>query len=188
MLHLDVLVLAHYLGRVCEGHILEIGSFVGGSTIATALGVRASGRAKSFISIEPGGRLRKHKLATRDIFKSLQRNVTRFGVRDGVTLINQPAEEASAIATVQATFGPGTVGFFIFDAHANVGYDIGLYGDRLRDNCWVMIDDYFGPGEKSGPTREQVDELVQAGRLLPLGFYGMGTWFGLWRAPQPVAA
>jgi hypothetical protein len=26
----------------------------------------------------------------------------------------------------------------------------------------------------------QVDELVNAGRLEPLGFYGFGTWIGRW--------
>jgi len=28
--------------------------------------------------------------------------------------------------------------------------------------------------------RTQVDELVSAGRLEPLGFYGFGTWIGRW--------
>lgn len=185
MLHLDVLVLAHHLAGICDGPILEIGSFVGGSTIAAALGVRASGQAKRFISIEPGGRLKDHKLATRDIFKRLKKNLARFGVSDAVTLINSWAEDASAVSTVEEAFAPGTVGLFIFDAHSNVGRDLELYGDRLKDECWVIIDDYFGPSEKAGPTRAQVDEWVNAGRLSPLGFFGWGTWVGQWRSPRP---
>jgi hypothetical protein len=44
----------------------------------------------------------------------------------------------------------------------------------------VVIDDYFSATDKGGPTRIQVDDLVSAGRLQPLGFYGWGTWIGRW--------
>ncbi len=187
MLHHDVLVLAHHLAKISTGHVLEIGSFVGGSTIAAALGIRASGQAKHLFSIEPGGRLKGHKLATRDIFKRLKKNLARFGVSDSVQLIHGTAEDPATVATVQAAFAPGSVGFFIFDAHSNVGYDLDLYADRFQDECWIMIDDYFGPSDKTGPTREQVDAFVAAGRLVPLGFYGWGSWFGRWRVlPAPV--
>lgn len=184
MLHADVLFLTHYLARICDGSILEIGSFVGGSTIAAALGVRASGVAKPFISIEPGGRLKGHHLATRNIFKTLQKNLKRFDALEAVTLINATAEDEATLARVRQTMAAGTVGFFIFDAHAEVAHDLKLYGDRLKNDCWVMIDDYFGPSEKAGPTQAQVNELVASGRLVPLGFYGWGTWFGQWRAPR----
>ncbi len=182
MLHGDVLALVHYLARICEGDILEIGSFVGGSTISAALGIRASGRAKRFISIEPGGRLKGHHLATRNIFKQLRKNLNRFGVLESVTLINRAAEDPAAIAEVREAFAPGSIGFFIFDAHNNVKYDVDCYADLLANDCWVMIDDYFGPSEKAGPTQVQVDELVASGHLIPLGYYGWGTWFGQWRA------
>jgi hypothetical protein len=46
----------------------------------------------------------------------------------------------------------------------------------------VVIDDYISATDKGGPTRAQVDDLVAAGRLLPLGFYGWGTWIGRWLA------
>src|SRR5664279_5853857 len=68
MLGIDVLVLIYHFAKVAEGSILEIGSFVGGSTIAAGLGARESGRRKKIISIEPGGPLKDHRLATRDIF------------------------------------------------------------------------------------------------------------------------
>jgi hypothetical protein len=44
----------------------------------------------------------------------------------------------------------------------------------------VVIDDYISATDKGGPIRTQVDELVGAGRLQPLGFYGWGTWIGRW--------
>src|SRR3954462_10653119 len=77
MLAEDVLVLICHLAKICEGNILEIGSFLGASAVAAGLGVRASGREKKFISIEPGGALKDHKLATRNIFKDLGKHVAR---------------------------------------------------------------------------------------------------------------
>ena len=187
MLQVDVLALIHYFAKTGEGDILEIGSFVGGSTIAAALGARDSGQTKKIISIEVGGRLKNHRLATRNIFKQLKKNLAQFAVLDVVTLINGSSYDENTIAAVRQALGPKGVGLFIFDADDNVRRDIDCYGDLLADRCWVVIDDYFGGSEKTGPIREQVDELVASGRLLPLGFYGFGTWIGRWQG-APIAA
>jgi predicted O-methyltransferase YrrM len=180
MLGIDVLVLIYHFARVAEGDILEIGSFVGGSTIAAGLGARASGRQKKIISIEPGGRLKDHRLATRDIFKDLKKNLSRAGLLEAVTLINGSSFEESTIMAVREMTRPGGIGLFIFDADSNVRRDIDCYGDRFAHGCWVVIDDYISATDKGGPTRAQVDDLVGAGRLEPLGFYGWGTWIGRW--------
>src|SRR5215471_8557724 len=68
MLAADVLILIYYFAKTAVGGVLEIGSFLGGATIAACLGVRDSGQAKKIVSIEPGGYLKKHRLATRNIF------------------------------------------------------------------------------------------------------------------------
>ena len=49
--------------------------------------------------------------------------------------------------------------------------------------CWMVIDDYYGAdsNEKITPSRADVDALVAAGLLEPLGFYGWSTWVGRWR-------
>jgi cephalosporin hydroxylase len=180
MLAEDVLVLICHMAKICEGSILEIGSFLGASTVAAGLGVRASGREKKFLSVEPGGELRDHKLASRNIFKDLTKHVGRVGLASAVTLLNGSSFDPNIIATVKSHFGPGEVGLFIFDADANVRRDIDCYGGLLADGCWMVIDDYISATVKAGPTREQVDELVAAGRLRPLGFYGWGTWVGRW--------
>jgi predicted O-methyltransferase YrrM len=184
MLDVDVLILIHHMARICEGGILEIGSFLGASTVAAGLGARAAGQKKKFISIEPGGPLKGHRLATKDIFRDLTKNVSRAGLLDSINLINSSSFEATTIATVRDQFGPGEVGLFVFDADWNVRRDLDCYGDRLADNCWVVIDDYISATEKAGPIRTQVDELVAAGRLTPLGVYGWGTWVGRSRKPQ----
>jgi predicted O-methyltransferase YrrM len=180
MLGIDVLVLIYHFAKVAEGDILEIGSFVGGSTIAAGLGARDSGRRKKIISIELGGRLKDHRLATRDIFKDLKKNLSRAGLLDTVTLINGSSFEERTITAVRETAGPGQIGLFIFDADSNVRRDIDCYGNKLAQGCWMVIDDYFSATEKGGPTRIQVDDLVSAGRLQPLGFDGWGTWIGRW--------
>src|SRR5882724_607186 len=84
MLGIDALVLIYHFAKVAKGDILEIGSFVGGSTIAAGLGARDSGGRKKIVSIEPGGRLKDHRLATRDIFKDLKKNLARAGLLDAV--------------------------------------------------------------------------------------------------------
>ncbi|MEY2563500.1 MAG: hypothetical protein QOH88_1693 [Verrucomicrobiota bacterium] len=180
MLGIDVLVLIYHFAKVAEGDILEIGSFVGGSTIAAGLGARDSGRPRKFVSIEPGGRLTDHRMATKDIFKDLKKNLSRADLLGAVTLINGFSFDEQTIREVRTMMGPGQVGLFIFDADANVRRDIDCYGELFAPGCWVVIDDYISATDKGGPTRVQVDELVAAGRLQPLGFYGWGTWIGRW--------
>jgi predicted O-methyltransferase YrrM len=182
MLDIDVLVLIYHMAKTSEGGILEIGSFLGASTIAAGLGMRASGKQRKFFSIEPGGRLKDHRLATKDIFRDLKGNLARADLLDAVTLINGSSFDEETISTVRENVGPGEIGLFVFDADSNVRRDIDCYGDRLADRCWVVIDDYISATDKAGPTRAQVDELVAAGRLTPLGFYGWGTWVGRWSA------
>lgn len=180
MLGIDVLVLIYHFAKIAEGGILEIGSFVGGSTIAAGLGARDSGKQKKIISIEPGGRLKDHRLATRDICKDLKKNLARAGLLDAVTLITGSSFEEKTITAVQAMAAPGEIGLFIFDADSNVRRDIDCYGNKFAQRCWMVIDDYFSATEKGGPTRIQVDNLVAEGRMQPLGFYGWGTWIGRW--------
>jgi predicted O-methyltransferase YrrM len=179
MLHMDVLLLIYHFARFGLGNILEIGPYIGGSTIAAAFGARESGTRKKLVSIEAGGRLKHFRLSSRDIVKDLRKSLARFGVTEDVTLINGRSFDEATISAVRQTLGSGEVGLFIFDADNNVRRDLDCYGDLLSDRCWLVIDDYFGPA-KAAPLRAQVDELVSAGRLLPFGYYGWGTWIGQW--------
>jgi len=180
MLHLDVLFLIYHFAKVATGDILEIGPYVGGSTIAAALGARDSEGAKRIISVEPGGRFEHFKIPSKNIFKDLKKNLARFGVLNDITLVNGRSFDETTKLAIRQNFREGDVGLFIFDADDNVRRDLDYYGDLLSDRCWLVIDDYFGPGAKAVPIRSQVDELVSAGRLLPFGYYGWGTWIGQW--------
>jgi predicted O-methyltransferase YrrM len=180
MLGIDAIVMLYHCAKVSVGEILEVGSYVGGATVAMAMGVRDSGTEKKIISIERGCRVDHPRVGTKDSFKDLRKNLKRFGFLDQVTLINGRSFEPNTIATVRQILGPDQIGLFVFDADANVRRDIKCYGDRFADRCWMVIDDYLGGANKSERLRMQVDELVSAGRLEPLGFYGLGTWIGRW--------
>jgi hypothetical protein len=180
MLDIDAIVMLYHCAKISVGDILEVGSYVGGSTIAMAMGVRDSGTEKKIISIERGCHVDHPRVGTKDSFKDLRKNLKRFGFLDQVTLINGRSFDPTTIAMVRQLSGPRQVGLFVFDADANVRRDINCYGDRFADRCWIVIDDYLGGADKSARLRVQVDELVSAGRLEPLGFYGLGTWIGRW--------
>jgi L-amino acid N-acyltransferase YncA/predicted O-methyltransferase YrrM len=187
MLHLDVLILIYHFAKICAGHILEIGAFVGGGTIAAAWGVRDSGVNKKLISIEPGGSVKHKRLGTRNILRDLDRNLARYRVSELVTLIKGRSFDAATIRAVHETLGPHKIGLLILDADAAKRRDIECYRDVFVDNCWMVIDDYYGADSnaKITPSRADVDALVAAGYQEPLGFYGWSTWVGRWRGRTP---
>lgn len=181
MLHVDILLLIYHFAKVCAGNILEIGPYIGGSTIAAALGARESGTRKKIVTIEAGGQLKNPRLPSRNIIKDLKKNLARFDVLEDVILIEGRSSDESAKCAVRQIFGSGEVGLFMFDADGNPRRDLDYYGDLLVNHCSVVIDDYFGPGMKAARIRAQVDEMVSAGVLLPFGYYGWRTWIGQWQ-------
>jgi L-amino acid N-acyltransferase YncA len=186
MLHLDVLILIYHFAKICYGNILEIGAFVGGATIAAALGVRDSGTRKKLIAIEPGGSVKHKRLGTRNIFRDLERNLARQRVSELVTTIKGRSFDPAIISAVNEMLGADKVGLLILDADASKRRDIVRYGERFADGCWMVIDDYYGTdtNAKITPSRADVDALATAGYLEPLGFYGWSTWVGRWRGTQ----
>lgn len=186
MLHLDALILIYHFAKICAGNILEIGAFIGGATIAAALGVRDSGTAKKLISIEPGGSVKHKRLGTRNILRDLDRNLARQGVSEMVTVIKGRSFDPKIISAVCEILGADKVGLLILDADASKRRDIECYGNKFTEGCWMVIDDYYGaePDAKITPSRAEVDSMTAAGWLEPLGFYGWSTWVGRWRGSQ----
>ena len=74
-------------------------------------------------------------------------------------------------------------GLLILDADAAKRRDIESYRDKFADGCWMVIDDYYGADSnaKTAASRADVDALMAAGCLEPVGFYGRSTWVGKWR-------
>jgi predicted O-methyltransferase YrrM len=183
MLHVDVLILVYHFARVCSGAILEIGAFVGGATIAAALGVRDSGQSKKLIAVEPGGGVKHKRLGTRNILRDLQRNLARERVANMVTLVKGKSFKPETMSAVRQALGSAQVGLMILDADAAKRRDIDCYRDKFSEGSWMVIDDIYGAdaNEKITPSRADVDALVAEGLLDPLGFYGWSTWVGRWR-------
>lgn len=186
MLHLDVLLLIYHFAKTCAGQILEIGAFLGGATMAAALGGRDSGGQKAIVTIEPGGRLEHRRLGTKNILRDLERSLAKQRVSEMVTLIKGYSFEPATISAVQQKLSSEQIGLLVIDADGAVQRDINCYAELLADGCWLVIDDYAGPAEniKVTSTREDVDALVAAERLETLGFYGWGTWIGRWRREE----
>jgi hypothetical protein len=182
MLHLDVLILIYHFAKICSGAVLEIGAFVGGATIAAAFGIRDSGQNKRQIAIEPGGSVKHKRLGTRNILRDLERNLARERVADLVTLIKGQSFKPETVAAVHGALGADEVGLLILDADAAKRRDIDGYRHKLIDGAWMVIDDCYGAdgNEKITTSRTDVDALVAAGLLEPLGFYGWSTWVGRW--------
>lgn len=186
MLHLDVLLLIYHFAKACAGHVLEIGAFVGGGTIAAAFGIRDSGTPKALIAVEPGGSVKHKTLGTKNILRDLERNLAKQRVAKNVTLIKGYSFDPTTVSAAKEKLGSDKIGLFILDADGEVRRDINCYGDKLAPGCWMVIDDYDGPATniKVASTRAEVDALVASGSLVPLGFYGWGTWIGRWSADQ----
>ena len=182
MLHLDVLILIYHFARLCSGAILEIGAFVGGATIAAALGVRDSDQ-KKLIAIEPGGSVKHKRLGTRNILRDLERNLARERVANMIRLVKGQSFKPETVSAVRHTLGSDQVGLLVLDADAAKRRDIDCYRDKFANGCWMVIDDIYGANanEKITPSRADVDALVADGLLEPLGFYGWSTWVGRWR-------
>lgn len=183
MLHLDVLILIYHFAKICAGQIVEIGAFVGGATIAAAFGVRDSGQKKKLIAIEPGGSVKHKRLGTRNILRDLERNLAREHVANSVMLIKGHSFKPETTTAVDQALGRDQVGLLILDADAAKRRDIDCYRQRFADGCWMVIDDIYGAdsNEKITPSRADVDALVGAGLVEPLGFYGWSTFVGRWR-------
>src|SRR2546430_14881670 len=97
MLHRDVLLLIYHFAKVARGDVLEIGPYIGGSTVARAFGGREAGGAKKIISIETGGRVKHFRIPSRNVFIDLKKNLRRFGASESVTFINGYSFEETTI-------------------------------------------------------------------------------------------
>jgi predicted O-methyltransferase YrrM len=189
MLHCDVLALLHYFAPGVNGGILEIGPYVGGSTIALALGVMSGGRPVQLTTVECGGAHPTHPtLPSDDILRDLKRNLLKRGVADAVTVVEGPSSDARVVQRLHELHPIGSVDLLVIDADGNVGRDLRKLGRLLRDDCLLVVDDYYAPNsEKMPQTRQHIDALVDAGRARPLGVFGWGTWFGRLTPVSPAA-
>ena len=68
MLGIDATVMLYHCAKISGGDILEVGAYIGGATIAMAMGVRDSATEKKIISIERGCRVDHPRVGTKGQF------------------------------------------------------------------------------------------------------------------------
>ena len=185
MLHPKVLTLLEHAAATAKGAIVEIGAYVGGSTIAMTRGVRDSGRATPMFTIEPGGAHPGHPdLPSNDIFGDLVANLGRRGLDPYVTLLRGFSSDPEILATVRAALTERhmQIGLLCIDADGHVQRDLDLYLPMCAHGCVIAVDDYSGPPEniKADLTQPPVDALVATGRAREIGVIGWGTWIGIY--------
>lgn len=183
MLHVDVLTLLYHFARHSPGPILELGTYVGGATIALAWGVRDAGRPNRIVCVEPGGQHKHPKIPSKDILKDLRRNLKSEKADQNVTIIEGYSWDEKARREVDAHLRPGEVALLIVDSDGCVARDVASYRPLLARDAVVVFDDYR---EQAGESKHstavpEVDALVASGEVVPLGVYGWGTLFGRWR-------
>ncbi|MCP5143956.1 MAG: asparagine synthase (glutamine-hydrolyzing) [Gammaproteobacteria bacterium] len=159
-----------------QGPVLEIGPYVGGSTIAMA-----DGAAAGVITVEIGGDNSSHdSLPTYDIVADLRQNLARCGLVDNVRVVVGHFRSAEVTAQVAAGLGGEKAGMLFVDTHPGTEVAIGLYAQFLADEAYLVVDDYQSEiaVEKADSVAQFVDAMVADGLVKRFGVDGWGTWFG----------
>jgi predicted O-methyltransferase YrrM len=175
MLHEDALALLHKLAGICGGPVVEIGPYIGGSTIALA------SAASKVVTVEIGGPNPGHDLLpTNDIIGDLQMNLERAGVLDRVAIIEGRFSDRHVMRQVQDELAGVSAGLIFIDTDPGSELALASYLQFTRDDAYVAVDDYRSDiaRAKSEILSRFIDECVRAGALEEFGVYGWGTWFG----------
>lgn len=180
MIHADVLTLLYHFGAYANGNILELGPFIGGSTIALAWGAQAAGRSCQLVTVEMGGAFSHPTMGTSDVVASLKRNLRDNEVEDRVTVMVGNSRDRLVVEQVEKTLPQESVGLLVMDSDGLVETDFEIYAPLLSEKAYIIVDDYFCPGnlEKGNYTKQGLDKLEEQGIVETLGVFGWGTWFG----------
>ncbi len=165
------------LAGLTQGAALEIGPYMGGSTIAIAGGLPAASR---LATIEVGGsHVSQPYLPTDDILGSLARNLAEHGLGERVIIAVGKSYDPAVRGTIEAWRRGERIGFFFMDADQHPARNLLHFARDFTPHCIVAIDDYYTDDEsdKGRAVHAFVDELVRDGALREAGVLHC-TWFG----------
>lgn len=185
MLAVESLVLLRAFAMEARGAILEIGPYIGGSTIAMLTGVEASG-PKPVICVDAGGAQDHPAIPSTDIHADWARNLADAGFDGRALLIKGYPNDPAVAEQVRAALGGQSIGMLVIDADGQVWQHIRFLGSLLADDCLLVVDDVTNlntPDDpdlniKFGPTRSSIAAGVGAGAIEHYGTFMWGTWFG----------
>src|SRR5262249_7489979 len=113
MLHMDVLLLIYHFARFAAGNILEIGPYIGGSTIAAAFGARRMRYSEKNCKDRSRGTIEALSAVEQRYHPRLGRTA-RFGVAEDVFLVNGRSFEEATISEVRRCLSARDIRLFIF--------------------------------------------------------------------------
>jgi predicted O-methyltransferase YrrM len=179
MLHSETLYLLRSLAARTKDAIIEVGPYIGGSTIALGRGLQMGGGGP-LISVEIGGSYPSHAVPTNDIITDLKNNVEAYGLTGLVHIIEGFTTDAAVDAAVNRILDGRMIGLLFLDADGNVERDFELYRGRLSRGSILVYDDYLTEQapEKQTMIKAWVDQAVASGLVESLGLYRWGTWVG----------
>ncbi len=158
--------------RLGSGPVVEVGPYVGGSTIAVATGVGTTDRP--IITIEAGGSHMHPTLPSADILSDLHANLRRFGVDQRVHVIPKFAHLAYPDVSTLLEGRPADL--LLIDADGFVQYHMSRLRSMIEPRCALVFDDYLD-ANKGPRVRGFVDRAVRDGALVAKDLVD-GTWFG----------
>lgn len=190
MLHVDVLMLLRLLARASRNAILEIGPYIGGSSLAIGSGLRDRGEGV-YVSIEHGGigeeiggNYSDHPdYPSSNIVADLKKNLTAEGLQDLISIVVGKSDAPAVVRQVFERLAGKKIDLLFVDADGAVDRDVETFHSLLAPGCFLVFDDYSArhAEDKERRVREIVDAQVAAALYESYGVYGWGTWVGRYR-------
>lgn len=183
MLGTETLIMARAFAMETKGAIVEIGPYIGGSTVAMGHGVKASSK-KQIISIDPGGAyLDQPHLPSADIHADWNKNVTANDMNDITTLIKGSSYQDVIANETIARLNGEKIGILFIDADGRLFQNFIKLIPHLADDCLLIFDDYTNLYDgvdygKNCMVKPVVDLAAQIGAFDEYCILMWGTWFG----------
>lgn len=179
MLHQETLFLLNHLARESNGVVLEIGPYIGGSTVAIGEGLKSHANPAHII-LELGGAYAHPEYPSTDILADLKKRIADYALR-GTHVIVGWSNAPETVSQVETLLAGRSIGLLFIDADGEVERDWNLYSRFLDKDSVIILDDFLVPptgiADKMG-LREWVAQAIAAGRVEDLGAYLWGTWAG----------
>lgn len=186
MLGIETLLMLRAYAMEARGAIVEVGPYVGGSTIAILHGVAAS-HHKTVVSIDCGGAYLEHPtMPSADIHADWLRNLDAAGFAGRAHLSKGFGNNRGTCTDAVAALEGRQIGMLFIDANGFVWQNMRYLVDHLADDCLLVLDDVTNLLEpddpdqniKFGQTRQSVADGLSAGAIEHYGTFLWGTWFG----------
>lgn len=180
MLGMETLMMCRAYALSARQGVLEIGPYIGGSTVAMGMGLK-QGSAARIVSVDTGGTSDNATLPSQDIHADWRRNVERFGVGDVSQLVGGWSERRATRRAVEQIAQGRKFDVLFVDGNGMFARDLRVYRRLLTDDCLLIVDDYHnvqGLNTKQDNVQRQLHWLMLTGRVEQYALTPWSTWFG----------